>query len=182
MTKLNKLHPLPCPQCQTSAQLHLPPIMSEAAVSTNLLETFEVFTDLAVKNVGQRLAVLAILDVVLSVKEPVRDLVLTRVRHHRYHLLNLISHKHTSTLVTYIYHFTCVTCRSPDISSDLWSIVLHATHDQQCYSKAIQTRIYRYSDSLTGCIYKLDPLRQSWIAWSRTGSDTTRSNWAYCWQ
>ena len=34
------------------------------------------------------------------------------------------------------------------------------------------------SEPLTGCKYNLYPLQQTWIAWSRTGPDVTRSNWA----
>jgi len=65
-------------------------------VSTDLLETFKVVTDLAVKDVGQSLAVLAILYVLLSVEEPVGNLVLARVRHYGYHLLHLIMNSSTT--------------------------------------------------------------------------------------
>jgi len=48
-------------------------------VSTDLLQTLEVFTDLAVEHIGQGLRVLAVLYILLSVEKPIRDLVLARV-------------------------------------------------------------------------------------------------------
>jgi len=59
-------------------------------VSSDLLKAFQVLTDLAVEYVGQRLRVLAVLDVLLPVEEPVWNLVLARVRHHGNHLLHLV--------------------------------------------------------------------------------------------
>jgi len=50
--------------------------VSQAAVSADLLETLEVLADLAVEGVGHDLRVLAVLDVLLSIEEPVWDLVL----------------------------------------------------------------------------------------------------------
>ena len=41
-----------------------------------------------------------------------------------------------------------------------------------------QTNRQMESEPLTGCKYNLYPLQQTWIAWSRTGPDVTRSNWA----
>jgi len=46
---------------------------------TDLLQTLEILTHLAVKTVGQDLRVLAIDNILLSVKEPVGDLVLAGV-------------------------------------------------------------------------------------------------------
>jgi hypothetical protein len=45
-------------------------------MGTDLLHALEILTHLVVKTVGQDLRVLAINDVLLSVKEPVGDLVL----------------------------------------------------------------------------------------------------------
>jgi len=74
-------------------------------VSADLLESLEIVTDLAVQHVGQSLAVLAVLDVFLSVEKPVGNLVLARVRHHRYHLLHLITSISTTRLsVTSLTH------------------------------------------------------------------------------
>jgi transposase len=64
-------------------------------VGTDLLQTLKIITDLAVENVGHRLAVFAILDILLSVEEPVWDLVLARIRHNRDDLLNLGEKKET---------------------------------------------------------------------------------------
>ena len=71
----------------------IPPVVTESTVGTYLLESFEVIADLAVEGVGQRLRVLSVLDVLLSVEEPVGDLVLTRVRHHRDYLLHLTTNQ-----------------------------------------------------------------------------------------
>jgi hypothetical protein len=46
---------------------------------TDLLQTLEIITHLGVKTVGQDLRVLAIDNILLSVKEPVGDLVLAGV-------------------------------------------------------------------------------------------------------
>ena len=53
--------------------------MPQTTVGADLLQTLEVLTQLAVHAVGQRVAVLAIHDVALTVEEPRRDLVLRRV-------------------------------------------------------------------------------------------------------
>ncbi len=52
------------------------PVVAETAVSTHLLQALQVITQLRVHVVGQDLAALAVDDIALSVKEPVRDLVL----------------------------------------------------------------------------------------------------------
>ena len=54
--------------------------MAETAVSADLLETLQVLAQLVVQEVRCDLRVLAVLDVLLSVEEPVGDLVLTWVR------------------------------------------------------------------------------------------------------
>ena len=51
------------------------PVVSETTVGTDLLETLEIFTELAVDAVGQDLGVLAVDDVALPVKEPGGDFV-----------------------------------------------------------------------------------------------------------
>ena len=53
--------------------------MPETAVSPDLLQPLEVVAELGVDAVGERLAVLAVDDVLLSVEEPAGDLVLRRV-------------------------------------------------------------------------------------------------------
>ena len=55
------------------------PVVTEATVGADLLETLEVLTKLVVEDVGHHLGGLAVLDVTLPVQEPVRDLVLTGV-------------------------------------------------------------------------------------------------------
>ena len=52
------------------------PVVTQTPVGTNLLQPLEVLTQLVVKDVGHDLQGLAVLDVALSVQEPVGDLVL----------------------------------------------------------------------------------------------------------
>lgn len=55
--------------------------MTDTAMRANLLETFHVFTELVIKGVGEELAVFAILAVLLTIEEVIRNLVLTGVLH-----------------------------------------------------------------------------------------------------
>ena len=55
------------------------PVVTETTMSTDLLQAFQIFTHLGVNTVGDSLGVLAINSILLSVKEPVGDLVLSRV-------------------------------------------------------------------------------------------------------
>jgi hypothetical protein len=55
------------------------PVVTETTMVTDLLQTLEIITHLGVKTVGQDLRVLAIDNILLSVKEPVGDLVLAGV-------------------------------------------------------------------------------------------------------
>jgi hypothetical protein len=55
------------------------PVVTETTVSTDLLKTLKILTHLVVKTVGQDLGVLAINNVLLSVEEPVGDLVLAGI-------------------------------------------------------------------------------------------------------
>lgn len=55
------------------------PVVTQTAVAADLLEALEVLTDLAVQTVGEHLVVFAVGDVALSVQEPARDLVVSRV-------------------------------------------------------------------------------------------------------
>ena len=55
------------------------PVVTEAAMGADLLQTLEVLTKFVVQDVGHHLGRLPVLDVTLSVQEPIGDLVLTRV-------------------------------------------------------------------------------------------------------
>jgi hypothetical protein len=55
------------------------PVVTKTTVGTDLLQTLQIFTQLALHAVGQHLRVLAVDDVALSVEEPAGDLVLSRV-------------------------------------------------------------------------------------------------------
>ena len=70
-------------------QVNIPPVVTQAAVIADLLQTREILTQLVVEAVRHHLCVLAVLDIFLSVEEPVGDLVLARVWHDRQQLLHL---------------------------------------------------------------------------------------------
>jgi hypothetical protein len=55
------------------------PVVTETAVSADLLQAFQIFTELAVDAVGEDLRVLAIDDIALPVEEPGGDFVLEGV-------------------------------------------------------------------------------------------------------
>lgn len=57
------------------------PRVTETTMDTDLLHALKVLTELVVQVVGEELGVAAILNVLLTIEEPVRDLVLTRVLH-----------------------------------------------------------------------------------------------------
>ena len=56
------------------------PVVTETAVSTDLLQALKVVTELGVDTVGKGLAVLAIDNIALPVEEPAGDLVCVVVR------------------------------------------------------------------------------------------------------
>jgi hypothetical protein len=55
------------------------PVVTQTTVGTDLLQTLQILTQLALHTVGQHLRVLAVDDIALSVQEPRGDLVLGRV-------------------------------------------------------------------------------------------------------
>lgn len=57
------------------------PVVTKTAVGPDLLETLEVVTHALVDGVGEDVGVLAVVDVLLSVEEPVGDLELGGVLH-----------------------------------------------------------------------------------------------------
>merc|ERR1711944_352240 len=65
------------------------PVMTQTSVSTDFFQSFQILTQFIVQKVCHDLAGFTILDVLLSVKEPVGDFVLTRVLHDRDDLLNI---------------------------------------------------------------------------------------------
>lgn len=85
-----------CPTKQVHTHTHLqgldmslPPVVAETSVGADLLEPLQVLTQLVIQLVGQHLTEATVLHVLLSVQEPVGDLVLTGVRHHCDDALNL---------------------------------------------------------------------------------------------
>ena len=59
----------------------------------DLLESLKILTELVIQLVGHDLAEFTVLDVLLSVEEPVGDLVLARVLNNGHHTLNLKENK-----------------------------------------------------------------------------------------
>ena len=55
------------------------PVVSQTSMSPNLLQTLQILSQLVVQDVSHHLVGFAILMIPLSVKEPIRNLVLTRV-------------------------------------------------------------------------------------------------------
>ena len=66
------------------------PPVTETPVTPDLLQTLEILTELVVKTVGQQLGESSIPLVLLSVEEPVGDLVLARVLHDGHDLLDFL--------------------------------------------------------------------------------------------
>lgn len=58
-------------------------------MSSDLLQSLEILSQFVLKLIGQYLGVLAIPMVLLSVEEPIGDLVLPWVLHYGHHTLNL---------------------------------------------------------------------------------------------
>ncbi len=65
------------------------PVVTKTTVTSDSLQSLDVFTELDVNTVGGGLGVLAVLVVLLSVQEPVGDLVLTWVSDNGHNSVNL---------------------------------------------------------------------------------------------
>jgi len=65
------------------------PVMTKTPMSPDFFQSLQILSHLVVETVGQDLAEFAVFDVLLSVEEPVGDLVLTRVVHDRHDTFNL---------------------------------------------------------------------------------------------
>lgn len=68
------------------------PIVAHTSMGADLLQALQVLAQLRVQIGGCQLGVLAVNDVLLSVEEPVRDLVLQWILDDRHQLLNLREH------------------------------------------------------------------------------------------
>jgi hypothetical protein len=68
----------------------IPPVVTDTTVAADLLQKLQVITKLGVQGVGQQLHILAVALVLLSVEEPVRNLVLARVLHDADELVDLV--------------------------------------------------------------------------------------------
>jgi len=64
--------------------------VTKTPMGPDLLESFKILTHFVVETVGEDLAKFAVFDVLLSVEEPVGDLVLSGVVHDRHDALHLI--------------------------------------------------------------------------------------------
>ena len=75
------------------------PPVTQTAVGTNFLQTFNIVTKLSIDVLCKDLHVLSGLEILLSVKEPKRDLKLSGVLDNSYNLFDFISGKFTCSLV-----------------------------------------------------------------------------------
>jgi len=66
------------------------PEVTKTSVRTDLLQALNILTELVIESVGNELGVVTIVVVLLSVQEPVGDLVLTRVLEDSDQTLNLL--------------------------------------------------------------------------------------------
>lgn len=72
-------------------------VMADTTVSTNSLETFKIFAKFGIQAIGQKLTVLAVMEVALPVQEPVGNLVLRWVLHDGDDAFKFLSRDFTST-------------------------------------------------------------------------------------
>merc|ERR1719292_23761 len=72
--------------------------MTKTAMSSDLLETLQVLPQLVVEEIGHHLVGLAVLAILLSVQEPVGDLVLPGILHDSDDLLYILLAKLSSPL------------------------------------------------------------------------------------
>lgn len=79
-----------------TADTHAPPV-AHTTVATDLLQTFNIFTQLGVDGVGNNLTVSTVTVILLSVQEPVGDLVVLGVLDDLDDAINFISLQFTST-------------------------------------------------------------------------------------
>jgi len=73
------------------------PVVTEATMSPDLLQTFQIVTELGVDTVGQDLRVLAIDDIALTIEEPGGNLVLSGVLNDGDDSLELFGREFTGT-------------------------------------------------------------------------------------
>ena len=77
----------------------VPPVVAKTTVSADLLQSLEIFTEFIFQLVRCNLRELAILNVFLSVQEPIRDFVLAGVGHDSDQFLNLEKLRYTTKLI-----------------------------------------------------------------------------------
>lgn len=75
------------------------PVVSESTVKTDLLHALKILTELVVDGGGEELSGLSVLDVLLSVEEPVWDLVLGWVLHDGDDLVEVLLSELSGSLV-----------------------------------------------------------------------------------
>jgi len=75
------------------------PLMSQPSMISDFLESLEIITELGVERGGDHLGKFTVFDVLLSVEEPIWDLVLLRMLDHCHKALDLIRRKLSGSLV-----------------------------------------------------------------------------------
>lgn len=80
--------------------------MTKTAMETDLLHSLQILTHLVIQVVREELRVLSILAIMLTIEEPVRDLVALRVLHDSDNTFQLGLVKFTSTLQKFSLNYT----------------------------------------------------------------------------
>merc|ERR1719347_233982 len=75
------------------------PVMTQTTMSANLLQPLQILTKLIVEDIGHDLVGFTILNITLSIQEPVWDLVLTGILHDSDDLVSVLLGQFTSSLV-----------------------------------------------------------------------------------
>merc|ERR1719150_1846053 len=74
------------------------PVMTKTTMSTDLLQSLQIFTELSIETVGNALSECTVFPILLSIEEPVWDLVLTWVKHDSFHAFDLVVVELTGSL------------------------------------------------------------------------------------
>ena len=72
-------------------------MVAKTTVASNLLQTLEIFTELVVQAVGKYLRVLAVAAILLTIEEPVGNLILTGILDDGHKAFQLVIRKFTGT-------------------------------------------------------------------------------------
>ena len=111
------------------------PIVTKTAMRANSLQTLHIFAELGVQTVRGDLVVLAVLDVLLSVEKPVRDLVLTRVGDNGHNAIDLDkpTNKHIFTILCNLTYYLKIYFKKKKFLIVL--LLLRSIHQLSCWCR-----------------------------------------------